>query len=761
MNNLEKPYDDEFGVSNAAAQTFLPSLVDRTHHGETGGSGDPEKLQNALIASGRLGDPEELSAYAQALTPLLMALNWKGQFRQLCEALPQSNVRITEAELRNILARLDFVSDKVKVNLSQLDERLVPCIYTASDGTVYSVLAKDEYGTTVFNTELDQADIIDHDEVIKGEAIIFYDRHDPYIPDHLQDRLPRKSDKGKWSGYVLRRFSSLLKQALAISFVINVLGLVAPFLVMAILAVVVSTQNLNTLMWFCLGGVLAVSAEIFLRATRGKIMGTVASRFDHIVSVSLFDKVLRLPLPFTENSTVSAQMARLKDYMSIGQFINGPLMLALLDLPFVLMLLGAMAIFSVKMAVLAVFALVVFAGLSIAMKRMIRRTIMNGADANVRKQEMILETLENRDMLLRTNGVDAWVMKYREACGRASKASMKTFLLGSILETSGYTMTMLAGVGIIAIGIFDVLAGTMPIGGLIGAIILLWRIINPVQSVLSNLPRIEQVLSSLKQVDRLMMMDAEHDGHIKTQSIRRLKGSVNVSRVSLRHTQDGQPALLGVSFETKAGEMVAITGENGSGKSSLFKTLVGLYRPQAGQIQIDGVDIRQMNPAELRHAVGYMPQKSALLPGTIATNLRLADPTATKQDMRAIMMLVQGWDAIKGLPYGLETQISDDQSHQIPDSLAQKIALARAMIGRPGVLLIDEIEGVFTLEEKQTFLNHLRKMEERPTILFSTQDDDIIRFCDRALVFNQGELSDIADMPIIDNVVDHTVAKKV
>ncbi len=734
-----------------AAQTFLPSLVDRTHHGETAGNGDPHQLQEALIASGRLGCPDDISAYALALTPLLMALNWKGQFRQLCEALPQSHVTITEAELRNILARLDFLSDKITVPLNKLDERLIPCVYTAKDGTIYSVLARDEYGTTVFNTDLDQGDIIEHSEKIKGEAILFYDRHDPYIPDHLQDRLPRASDKGKWSGYVVRRFSGLIRQALTMSLMINLLGLVSPFLVMAIMGIVISTQNLNTLMWFCLGGSVAVGSEIILRCLRGKIMGTISARLDYIFSVSLFDKILKLPLSFTENSTVSAQMARLRDYISVGQFISGPLMMSLLDLPFILILLGVMALFSLKMAGLTILAIGVFALIAVSMKKIIRRTIVNGAEANIRKQEMILETLENRDMLLRSNGVDSWTAQYQECCGRAAKASMRTFLLGSILETSGYTMTMLAGVAIVSVGIFDVIAGTMPIGGLIGSVILLWRIINPIQSVLPNLPRIEQILSSLKQIDRLMYMDAEHEGHIKTHALQRFKGNISVSRVSLRHTPESEPALLGVSFESKAGEMIAITGKNGSGKSTFFKVLIGLYRPQAGLIQIDGMDMRQMNPAELRHAVGYMPQKSALLPGTIATNLRLADPTATEKDMRAVMILVQGWEAINALPYGLETHISDDKSHEISDSLAQKIALARTMIGRPGILLIDEIEGVFTAKEKETFLTHFKNMEDRPTILFSTQDESIIRACDRAFVFSRGELMPLSEIPVLEN----------
>lgn len=735
----------------SAAQTFLPSLSDRNHHSDYEGQGDPQKLQDALIASGHLGDKENLSPYAVVLAPLLIALNWRGQFRQLCEALPQREGLFDECIFRNAMARLGFLSDRVRVPLSRLDERLFPCMYKTDDGKIYVILARDAHSVTLFDAQTDHADVVSFDEITSGEALVFYNRDDPYIPDSIQARLPKAQDKAQWSSFVMRRFSKLIKQAVAMSAVINLLGLAGPFLIMGIIGIVMSTHNMNTLIWFCAGGALAVLAEVVLRQQRGAIMGIIAARFDHIISNSIFEKVLNLPMRYTEHSTVSAQMARLRDYMSIGPFIQGGLMSALMDVPFIIFMIAAMAIFSVKMAMMTCLSVTIFAAVTFATKGVIRRAVQDGAEANVRKQEMIMEALMSRDMILQTRAVPAWLHQYKLCCGTASTATMKSTLLSSMLETSGYALTMLAGVAIVSVGVLDVWAGHLQIGALVGAVILLWRTINPIQSVLTNIPRIEQVLSSLKQIDRLMALEGENDEHVKTQAISKLKGDIEIERVSLRHTPDSEPALLGVNLKIKEGATVAITGHNGSGKSTLLKTMMGIYYAQAGSVQIDNTDIRQMNPSELRHAIGYMPQNASLMSGTIASNLRLADPTATVDDMRDVMMLVQGWDAIQALPDGLQTKIKDAQTHDIPHSLAQKISLARAFIGHPGILLIDEAEGVFTEDEKRVFLDILGYMAHRPTIIFATQDQDIIEACDHVYIMHRGELHDASQAPVVEN----------
>jgi len=726
-------------MSSTASQTYIPSLTDKSHYSETNNSDNPHIVQQYLIDSGRFGDPENLSLYAKCLTPLLMALGWQGQFRQLCESLPYKADNISIAQFRNTMAILDFTSDVAQTSVGQIDKRLLPCVFETVTGGVYVILSIDSFGTTVFNAKENCADVLDisHDEI--GQAIFFYSTDNENIPHHVKQRLHIK-DNTSWSKSVLGRFSAVYKKIFLISFVLSVLALASPFFIMATYSIVIGTQSTQTLLWFCGGILFAFSLEFSLRRIRSRMMNYVSSRLEYIFSTELFSKILNLPLSYTESATISAQIARLQDFGSVSKFFNSPLFSILTEIPFVTILIAGLFFISPKMALLSIVTLGLFSVIAIIMKKTIKKNIQSGAQSHIRKQEMVVETLDNHSDLILNNGLQSWFEQYRQASGNASYASMKTFILGSSLESIGYLITMLGGIGILTIGIHDVLDSKMNVGALIASVILLWRIMNPVQVVFSNLPRYEQVRSSLKQIDSLMYLEKESDGYIKTSPLNKFKGEVEFTRVSLRYNNQAEPALVGVTFKINPGELIAVTGANGAGKSSLFKVLTNLYKPQAGMITIDGIDIRQVVPTELRHNIGYMHQNGTLIPGSISENLRLSDPTALYEDIQEALEIAQAWEAVCCLPDGLDTKVKDAMNHDIPFSLEKKIVLARAFLSKPGILLIDEIDGVFTEEEILNFLNNIQSLEQPTTIMMITQDPQIINRANRLFLMDKGEL---------------------
>ena len=147
--------------------------------------------------------------------------------------------------------------------------------------------------------------------------------------------------------------------------------------------------------------------------------------------------------------------------------------------------------------------------------------------------------------------------------------------------------------------------------------------------------------------------------------------------------------MLGVSFDVAPGQIVGVAGPNGSGKSTLLKLVGGLCRPQAGAVMLDGVDIRQIDPKELRLAVAYLPQQSRLFHGTIGQNLRIVQPTATEAELHAALEAAGALDDVLALPHGLETRVGDQRSQQLPPSLVQRLAIARTLARQAPILLLD------------------------------------------------------------------------
>jgi ABC-type bacteriocin/lantibiotic exporter with double-glycine peptidase domain len=213
---------------------------------------------------------------------------------------------------------------------------------------------------------------------------------------------------------------------------------------------------------------------------------------------------------------------------------------------------------------------------------------------------------------------------------------------------------------------------------------------------------------------------------------------VTFSRVSLRYSNDADPALLGVSFEAQPGEVIAIVGSDGAGKSTVLKLIAGLYAPQAGNVMIDDLDIRQIDPIELRKCIGYAPQAPQLFFGTIAQNLRLAQPTASEADLRQAMTLAGVWEEIAALDRGLNTRVGDAASNRISTSLAQGISLARAYLKKSPILLLDEPVTGLDFDGDRCFREYVEAMRGKTTIFIVTHRPSHLTLADQIVVLEKG-----------------------
>ncbi|HLB07242.1 MAG TPA: ATP-binding cassette domain-containing protein, partial [Alphaproteobacteria bacterium] len=243
---------------------------------------------------------------------------------------------------------------------------------------------------------------------------------------------------------------------------------------------------------------------------------------------------------------------------------------------------------------------------------------------------------------------------------------------------------------------------------------------------------------ALRQLDQLMRLPLERDPAAASASRKRFSGRIVFNRVSMRYRSDGEPALLGVSVEVAPREVVAITGTNGSGKSTVLKLIAGLYVPQAGTLSIDGLDLRQLNPIVLRQSVAYVPQVCQLFHGTIAQNLRLSDPTASDEDLRRAAADAHVRHEIERLPNGFDTRIGDQQLEQLPSSFRQRLCLARAYVRRTPIFLFDEATNNLDAEGDAAFMRMLAQLRESSTIVMVTHRPSHMHLADRVLMLDGG-----------------------
>ncbi|WP_245651318.1 peptidase domain-containing ABC transporter [Paramagnetospirillum marisnigri] len=681
------------------------------------------------LAQNALGGFSAASDLAACLLPLLKALGWKGDPRHVAESLPHFANELDLTGLRNVMATLNYSSRPEMLELETIDPRLLPCLFLPENQPAMVVKAIDDFGN---------AEVFDSAEASSRSIEPCHLKGIAYFFTNLGADTAAKP--ASWFRSVIERFRPLYWQAFFVTLILNVFSLSTPLFTMAVYDKVIGASSLSMLWALSIGVVFALLADAVLREVRARVLAFVGARLDNIMGNNIFQHILALPPGFTERATIGAQVARIKDFESVREFFTGPLATVFMELPFAFFYFAVIAMLGGIIAVVPMIATVIFLIGGYLVLPIVRKNVGIASRAASRRQEFLVETLGKMRAVKLASAEHTWVKRYREMSARAAMGGFKNGVFASLITTLSNILIISSGLATISVGVLGVIDGTMTIGGLIAAMMLVWRVLSPIQTGFTMIQRVEQVRGSIRQIDGLMGIKPERDPKAIVAPLKNVKGRVVFSRVSLRYTNDADPALVGVSFEVEPGEVVAVTGRNGSGKSTVIKLLLGLYQPQAGNIKIDAADIRQIDPIEMRHMMSYVPQTCSLFFGSIAQNLRLANPTATDADIRWACDQADVWDEVAALPRGLETRIGEGSADHLPTSFIQKLSLARGYLKRSPIMLFDEPVNGLDFEGDRTFMQAVENFRGQSTIFMVTHRPSHLRIADRILVFDGGYL---------------------
>lgn len=653
-------------------------------------------------------------AYTALIPRLLDSLQWKGEKIHLQQAMPASHTPMDLQQFRDLMAHLGYYSTLQEASVVEI---------TASQ---YPLISVNEKGEPFFLEEPPK------ENLSSGRKFTFISFE--IIPEKIRSQEVTISS-------VLQRFQGVLTQSLLISLLVGILALAPTIYSMGLYDTVIPSDATKGLTMLFAGVMLALTGEMVLRHLRSKRLGFFGARLDHFIGSSVFERLLFLPPAYTERASVSAQLARLRDFESVRDFFTGPLATLFFELPLIGIYLIAMVVLSGKLAIIPVVLLGAYALLLWGMKGSLKTTARNSAEAISKRQEFLLETLTKLRAIRLSGWEQMWRRQYRKLSHEASIAGFKAGFTAQLIEVSSYVLMMLGGVATLGFGVIAVIHQNLSVGALIASMMLIWRIVAPMQLCCASVSRLQQLSSSTRQIQRLLSIAPEHDPYGQVRPLIRLKGQVNFHRVSLRYANDSEPALLGVSFGIKPGQVVAIKGDNGSGKSSILKLILGLYTPQSGSVRLDGVDIRQFDTMDLRQSIAYVPQEMEILPGTLRDNLLYANPLATAEQCLNALKLSCATEEVNRLPHGMDTLIAGEGAEGISFLLQQRINLARAYLKSTSLMLFDEASHSLGEENDIAFSAMVSHLRGRCTVILATHREDHMRLADILLVMNKGELT--------------------
>jgi len=556
----------------------------------------------------------------------------------------------------------------------------------------------------------------------------------PYSYGNKDKKLHTHNEHWFWDTIKLSK--PIYKDVLLASFLINLFVLATPLFTMNVYDRVIPNNAIETLWMFTFGVIVVYLIDIFLKFTRTYLLEIAAKKSDIIISSIVFEKVLDLTLE-SHPKSVGAFASNLKDFDSIRSFLTNATLTVLIDIPFTILFLLLIGYIGGTLVLIPLVISIAILSYAFAIKNPLQRSIESTHEAAAQKNGILIETLQNIETIkvLGLAGKMQW--NYEESTGEIANKSLKSRLLSSSIPNVTAFLVQLNTILCILYGVYLINDFELTMGGLIAIIILSSRTVAPLGQAASLITNYEDAKTSYEAIDSIITRPVERPKAKEFIRRENIIGNIEFRNVTFTYPDTQIAVLNDVSFTINKGEKVAILGRIGSGKSTIAKLLLKLYEPQSGSILIDGIDIKQLDPADLRKSIGYIPQEIHLFQGTIKENILNNYRYYTDEEMLEVSKIGGVDEFVKTHPLGYEMPIGE-RGVGLSGGQKQTVGIARALLSDANTLLFDEPTNAMDQTTETNTINKLKPVIEDKTLFLVTQKMSTLELCNRIIVFNQG-----------------------
>lgn len=548
---------------------------------------------------------------------------------------------------------------------------------------------------------------------------------------------------GHWFWSTLRKLWPIYGEVVLAAFLVNVFALALPLFTMNVYNRVVPNRAVETLWVLAVGVVVVALFDLLMRSLRAYFLDVAGKKFDVALSARLFEQVMGLRMEVKPRS-VGAFANQMSEFESFREFITSATLTTVIDLPFALLFLGMIAWLGGPLVAvpLALMPVVVLYGWWA--QRRLRVLVQQTMRQASQKQATVVETLTGYETVRSVGAAGPIQRRWEQVIGAMARLGMRSRLLSSSVINVAGLAVQLSSLGILLYGAHLVIDGDLSVGALIACVMLAGRALAPLAQVAALLVRFDQSMAALRSVDQIMQLPLERPPERNFLHRPALHGGIEFSGVSFAYPGQQVAALDNVSLRIAPGERVAVIGRIGSGKSTLEKLILGLYQPSAGAVLLDGIDLRQIDPADVRRNIGYVPQDVMLFFGSLRDNIALAAPQADDESVLRAAELAGVMAFASRHPAGLEMPIGE-RGEGLSGGQRQAVAIARGLLLEPPVLIMDEPTNAMDNSTEEQFKNRLQTLLDGRTLLLVTHRASLLSLVSRVIVMDGGRI--VADGP--------------
>ena len=566
----------------------------------------------------------------------------------------------------------------------------------------------------------------------------------PKVTADNRSDLPEYHLPKSWFWKVIWRFKGYYYQVILATFIINFLALVSSLYVMNVYDRVIPNQAYETLWVLSIGVMLAILFEFLAKMIRGHLTDIAGKKADLIISSAIFRRMMALRLA-DRPASAGSYANNLREFESVREFMTSASLLVLVDLPFLLLFITVIFIVGGKLAIVPAIIIPIVIIVGFIVQRPLSRYINESMKESSQRQGLAVEALEGIETL-KTNNATGWAQqRWDTYTAKTSASSIKVKDTANFMINFSVAMQQLNTVFLVLFGTYLIhnenTAERITMGALIAAVILSGRALSPLAQVAGLATRFQQAKLALEGLNNIIERPIERVPERKYISPSNIQGNITFENTCFQYQEDGKPAVSNLNLQIRAGEKIGILGRIGSGKSTMLKLASGLYDGSTGNVMLDNIDMRQIDPNFLRSQILLLSQSPRLFLGTLRENMDLARSDGYSSDQELLEALQRfGLDKIiRSHPKGLDMPLGED-GLGLSGGQKQIIALARMTLRNPRIVLLDEPTTGLDQATERMSLQAISQWAQDKTLLVVTHRPQVLQIVNRIIVMDEGKV---------------------
>ena len=548
----------------------------------------------------------------------------------------------------------------------------------------------------------------------------------------------QKGRFGHWFFGPLLASKFIYFQVMMAALLTNIFALATSGFSMIVYDRVMPNGAMETLVALLVGVFIIFISDFVIRSLRSYFLDVAGAQADMVIADTLFEQVIDMELAARTSPTGSVANS-LREFESLRDFLTSATLTTLIDLPFAVLFLFVIWTIGGPLVYVPLAAIPLIIGSTLLIQPSLRKLTQSNYEDGQTKNSVAIETLQGIETIKAIGAGSMMRKRWQDVISHQSAIGLKTRVLSQFSSNMSNFANQLVWVGTVTLGVYLTQTGAIGSGAIVACSMLSGRSIAPLAQLSQLLTRMNTALASYRNLSALMSQPREHKNKAAYLNRPVWQGSIEFRDVSFNYPGQSQGGLQNISFKIEAGEKVAIVGKVGSGKTTLAKLLVGLYKPSSGAILVDGIDIRQIDPADLRRNIGVVMQESWLFSGTVKQNIAVGGNNPTDEEILQASMVSGVHEFISEHPDGYAYKLKE-KGEGLSGGQRQTINIARALVGRPPILLMDEPTSAMDLGHESELIAKLKNQLINQTILIITHRTSILELATRVLVLDQGKI---------------------